>query len=109
MSDNEIKYKIIVDPAANDRIYDHFEFLAQVSETAAEKLLDELVKDIKSLDFMPYRNPVYDRPYLQRGKYRYMISCGRYRIVYQIQETTVYVDDIQDCRQSDASGLLFEE
>ena len=43
----------------------------------------------------------YDRPYIQRGKYRYMVSCGRYRIVYQIEGMTVYIDDIQDCRQSD--------
>lgn len=37
------------------------------------------------------------------------MSCGRYRIVYQIEETTVFVDDIQDCRQADSSSLLFEK
>jgi plasmid stabilization system protein ParE len=100
------EYQVIVDPAANDRMYDHFEFLARVSKTAAEKLLDELVKDIRSLGWMPYRNPVYDRAYLQRGKYRYMMSCGRYRIVYQIEVDKVFVDDIQDCRRSDSSNLL---
>ena len=109
MSDEELVYKVIVDPAANDRMYDHFEFLARVSPVAAEKLLNELTKDIKSLEFMPYRNPVYDRPYLQRGKYRYMTSSKRYRIVYQIEAKTVYVDDIQDCRQSDSFNLLSEE
>ena len=109
MQNDETFYKVIIDPAANDRIYEHFEFLARVSETAAEKLLDGLVKDIHSLEQMPFRNPVYNRPYLQSGKYRYMMSCGRYRIVYQIEETTVYVDDIQDCRQSDSSNLLLEE
>jgi len=104
----EIEYTVIVDPAANDRMFDHLEFLSQVSEAAAERLLAELVKDIRSLENMPYRNPVYDRPYLPRGKYRYMMSGGRYRIVYQIDAETVYVDDIQDCRQSDSSSLLYE-
>jgi hypothetical protein len=108
-NDENIIYQVIVDPAANDRMYDHFEFLAQVSEAAAVNLLDGLVKDIRSLDRMPYRNPVYDRPYLQSGKYRYMMSCDRYRIVYQVGEGTVFVDDIQDCRQSESSSLLFEE
>ena len=105
MSDEKTEFSVVIDPAANDRMYDHFEFLAQVSEAAAEKLLNGLIKDITSLEFMPYRNPVYDRPYLQSGKYRNILSCDRYRIVYQIEGTTVYVDDIQDCRQSDSSML----
>ena len=108
MTNEETVYTVVVDPAANDRMYDHFEFLARVSETAAERLLDDLVKDIRSLEHMPYRNPVYHRPYFQSGKYRYMISGDRYRIVYQIEDTVVFVDDIQDCRQSDRRSLLFE-
>lgn len=107
--DENITYQVVIAPAANDRMFEHFEFLARVSESAAIKLLDGLVADIRSLDRMPYRNPVYDRPYLQSGKYRYMMSCGRYRVVYQIEESTVYVDDIQDCRQSEGGSLLTQE
>jgi len=106
VSNKAIIYKVIVDPAANDRMYEHFEFLARVSETAALKLLDRLVKDIRSLEHLPYRNPLYDRPYLKSGKYRYKPSCDRYRIVYQIEDNTVFVDDIQDCRESDENSLL---
>jgi len=106
VNDLDIAYHVIVDPAANDRMYDHFEFMARVSESAADNLLDGLVSSIRSLESMPQRNPVYDRPYLVRGKYRYLISCDRYRIVYQIEGNTVFVDDIQDCRQSDLSNLL---
>lgn len=102
-------FKVIIDPAANDRMYEHFEFLARVSEQAAVKLLNGLVTDMRSLERMPYRNPMFDRPYLPGGKYRYMMSCSRYRIVYQIEADTVFVDDIQDCRQSDASNLITEE
>jgi mRNA-degrading endonuclease RelE of RelBE toxin-antitoxin system len=109
MNHEAVTYRIIVDPAANDRMYEHFEFLARVSRTAAEKLLDRLIEDIRSLERMPYRNPVYDRPYLRRGKYRYMMSGGRYRVVYQIEADTVFIDDIQDCRQSDDRSLLLEE
>ena len=102
-------YKVVIDPAANDKMFDHFEFLARISATTAEKLSDELVTDIRSLERMPYRNPIYNRPYLQAGKYRYLMSCDRYRIVYQIEENTVFIDDIQDCRQSDNKSLLAEE
>ena len=106
MNEADITYQVVVDPAANDRMYEHFEFMARVSETAAEKLLDGLLASIRSLENMPKRNPVYSRPYLPDGKYRYLISCDRYRIVYQIEENNVYVDDIQDCRQSDVNNLL---
>ena len=40
------------------------------------------------------------------GKYRYMIACERYRIVYQIVEQVGFFDDIQDCRQSNDSSIL---
>ena len=108
--ENEINpYKVVIAPAANDRMFDHFEFLARVSSTAAENLLNELITDIRSLERMPYRNPMYNRPYLQIGKYRYLMSCDRYRIVYKIEESAVFVDDIQDCRQSDSSSLLLKK
>ena len=101
MDKDLINYDVIIDPTVNDRMYDHYEFLSRVGVDEAEKLLNGLIKDINSLKILPYRNPVYDRPYIPRGKYRYMLSCERYRIVYQIVNTTVFIDDIQDCRQSE--------
>jgi mRNA-degrading endonuclease RelE of RelBE toxin-antitoxin system len=101
------EYTVIIDPAVNDRMYDHFEFLARVSESAAEKLLANLIADIRSLNRMPYRNPVFNRPYLRSGKYRYKLSCERYLIIYQIIDDTVFVDDIQDSRQADDKSLLY--
>jgi len=106
MANDEVIYKVIVAPAANDRMAEHFEFLARVSESAANKLLDGLVDDIESLQKMPFRNPVYDCPFVPQLKYRYLISNKRYRIVYQIIDETVFVDDIQDCRQNDDKDLL---
>jgi len=101
------EYLVVIDPAVNDRMFDHFEFLARVSESAAERLLDNLVADMYSLERMPYRNPVFNRPYLKSGKYRYMVSCERYLIVYQVVDDTVFVDDIQDSRQGDDKSLLY--
>jgi len=101
------EYTVVVDPAVNDRMYDHFEFLARVNESAAERLLDQLTDDMQSLECLPYRNPVFNRSYLKSGKYRYMVSCEKYLIVYQIVDRTVFIDDIQDSRQSDDKSLLF--
>jgi plasmid stabilization system protein ParE len=87
-------------------MYDHFLFLARVNENAARRLLDTFMKDIGSLASMPWAYPVYDRPFLPKGKYRYMLSGKRYRIVYQIVDDTIYIDDVQDCRQDDDKNLL---
>jgi mRNA-degrading endonuclease RelE of RelBE toxin-antitoxin system len=105
--DNSAKeYNVIVDPAASDRMAEHLEFLARVSEDAASRVLEELLADIRSLEHSSYRNPVYNRPYLPADKYRYLISGKRYRLVYQIDGDFVFVDDIQDCRQSDDKSIL---
>ena len=99
-------YTVIISSDVNGRMYDHFEFLARVSVNAANRLLDGLLKDIRNLRTAPFRYPVYNRPYLPVGKYRYILSNKRYRIVYQIIGNQVYVDDIQDCRQDDDKSFL---
>ena len=106
MAREDLEYKVIIDHTVNNRMYEHVEFLAQVNEKAATQLLDTLLKDIRSLESMPYRNPVYNRPYIPSGKYRYLISNDRYHIIYQIEKNKVYVDYIQDCRQSDSKSLI---
>ena len=106
MANEEVIYKVIIAPTATDRMVGHFEFLARVSESVANKLFDELSDDIASLQRMPFRNPVYDRPYVPPLKYRYMVSNKRYRIVYQVVNDTVFVDDIQNCLQDDNKDLL---
>jgi hypothetical protein len=90
-------------------MHEHFEFLARVSENAANRLLSELIDSVHSLETMPFRNPVYNRPYLPLGKYRYLMSAQRYRIVYLIENNCVYVDDIQDCRQNHEDSILKEQ
>ena len=107
MDNADREYTVVVDPAVNDRMYDHFEFLAKVSESAAERLLDNLVEDMYSLKHLPYRNPVFNRPFLKIGKYRYMVSCEKYLIVYQIVDDIVFVDDILDSRQTENKSLLY--
>lgn len=106
MARNENVYEVMIAPDANDRMYEHFEFLARVSVRAANRLLDELLKDIRNLRIDPFRYPLYNRPYLTAGKYRYILSNGRYRIVYQVIGNQVFVDDIQDCRQDDDKSIL---
>ena len=100
-------YYVSIDPAANDRMAEHMEFLARVSEDAANRLLEDLITGIRSLKKMPFRYPVYNRPYMPMDKYRSFVVAKRYRIVYQVDGDNVFVDDIQDCRQSDDKSILY--
>ena len=95
-------FRVEISQAASDRLYDHVLFLAKVNVDAAMALRDTLLKDIRSLESFTYRHPVYEGPYVAPGKYLYMLSAGRYRILYQVEGDTVFVDDIQDCRQNQA-------
>ena len=106
MSEGKV-YRIFIAPTVNDKMFEHFEFLARVSVPAANKLLDGMLNDIRSLEKMPYRNASYNRPYLPSGKYRYIISSKRYHIIYQIDGDFVFVDDIQDSRQGDEKSILY--
>jgi mRNA-degrading endonuclease RelE of RelBE toxin-antitoxin system len=98
--------KVEIASRAEVRMYDHFEFLARVSVRAAEKLLGILKRDLKMLEKNPFAYPYYNRPASSPHKYRYLLPCSRYRIVYQVIGETVYVDDIQDCRQDDEKNLI---
>jgi plasmid stabilization system protein ParE len=93
-------YQVTILPSANDRMYDHFFFLARVSTEAAERLLDTLAQDMQSLDRMPQRGSIYKHAHALHGEYRYILSAHRYRIVYLILDESVYIEDIQDCRQN---------
>ena len=106
MDNIDKEYFVSIDAGANDRMAEHLEFLANFSEDAAYRLLDEMMAGVHSLKTMPHRNPFYNRPYLPLNKYRYLIFAKRYRIVYQIDGDNVYVDDIQDTRQSEDKSIL---
>jgi plasmid stabilization system protein ParE len=106
MSPDTRPFTVLVSLGANARMSEHFEFLARVSETAATRLLNTLMQDIRSLAEMPQRNPLYDKPYVPPGEYRWMLSAKRYRIVYEIAGDTVFIEDIQDCREGDGKRLL---
>jgi predicted butyrate kinase (DUF1464 family) len=106
MEESEKSYQVIISSGANFRMYEHFEFLARASENAANRLIEGLLKDIRTLSSDPYRYPVYISRYCQYGKYRYILSNKRYRIIYQVIGNQVYVDDIQDCRQDADKNII---
>ena len=77
----------------------HIHFLAKVSKKAAITKKDELIAAMRSLSQMPQRFPYLDDAYIPANKYHKMFVPNWYLILYQIQDSTVYVDYILDCRK----------
>lgn len=93
------KYKVIVSDKAKQMLAIHLRFLAQADKKAAIKKKKEIIKAIRSLDHTPNRFPFFEEPYIPHNKYHKMFVENWYLVLYQVQDDTVYVDYIIDCRQ----------
>jgi hypothetical protein len=93
------KYEIVISDAALGMLDSHVEFLARVSMKAATKLMNDILGDIETLSEYPQRYPTYENQFIQGNHYRRMLSAKRYLILYEIDEKSVFVDYIVDCRQ----------
>jgi plasmid stabilization system protein ParE len=92
------EYKVIVSDAAKQMLLTHIRFLAQVNKDAAKSKKAQFITALRSLSRMPQRFPFFDEAYIPPNRYRKMFVDNRYLVLYQIQDDTVYVDYILDCR-----------
>lgn len=103
MSDK--KYKVIVSDRTKRMLGTHIRFMAQVNKDAAKAKKQELMEAMRSLERMPQRFPFFEEAYIPTNKYHKMFVTKWYLVLYQIQDDTVYVDYILDCRK-DYSWLI---
>ena len=83
----------------------HLRFLAQVNRDAAAAKKAEPMEAMRSLEHMPQRFPFFQEAYIPTNRYHKMFVAKWYLILYQIQDDTVFIDYILDCRQ-DYSWLI---
>lgn len=93
------KYTVIVSDKAASMLVNHVRFLANVSLEAAKKLHKEIITEIRALEFMPESYPWLSCDEIAANKYRKKLAAKRYLLIYQIKDSTVYVDYVLDCRQ----------
>ncbi len=105
MDEKSKGYKVIISDEATQMMLSHSRFLAQVSEKAALELIAEFNEKAKSFQMFPERNPLLSDPLIPSAKYYKFLIGKRYVLIYQIKESTVYVDAVLDCRQ-DYSWML---
>ncbi|MBS3977903.1 MAG: type II toxin-antitoxin system RelE/ParE family toxin [Syntrophomonadaceae bacterium] len=99
MDNKNRRYDIVVSDEATQMLVSHARFLAQVSESAALRLMETFYEKAKSLEVFPERNPWLKDPLIPTGKYRKLLFEKRYLLIYQIKENVVYVDAVVDTRQ----------
>lgn len=94
-----MKYRVIISDQAKQNLLLHVRFLAQINKSAAQKLRQRIVAEIRSLEQMPHRYPFLNAEFIPPNKYHKLYVENFYLILYQIRDDIVYVDWIVDCRQ----------
>ena len=104
MADSK-KYKVIVSDRAKRMLGTNIRFMAQVNMQAAAAKKKKIMIAMRSLSQMPQRFPFFEELYITPNKYHKMFIEKWYLVLYQIQDDTVYVEYILDCRK-DYSWLI---
>lgn len=99
------KYKVIVSDRAKRMLGTHIRFMAQADKQSAAAKKKEIMTAMRSLSQMPQRFPFFEELYITPNKYHKMFIEKWYLVLYQIQDDTVYVEYILDCRK-DYSWLV---
>ena len=93
------QYKVIISDRAKRMLGTHIRFMAQVDKQAAAAKKKEIMTELRSLCQMPQRFPFFEEPYIAPNKYHKIFIETWYLVLYQIQDDTVYVEYILDCRK----------
>ncbi|MBS3901614.1 MAG: type II toxin-antitoxin system RelE/ParE family toxin [Dethiobacter sp.] len=99
MPEKNKPYTVKITETAWEMIISHARFLASVSVPAANRLIDNFFEITNSLAAMPERNPWLEDDAIPFQKYRKLLVGKHYIALYQIQESTVYVAAVMDCRR----------
>ena len=95
-------YNVILSRRADGMLLFHTEFLARVSTVGARKLLAAFKKASGMLEDNPLVFAFADEadaPGIPPETYRKCIFYERYKALFLVEDSNVYVDVIIDCRQ----------
>jgi plasmid stabilization system protein ParE len=99
------EYQVHILARAFNQLMSHAAFLARVSPGAAERLVDSFEKAANSLSLMPQRCPLLQGADVITQTYRSLLFEKHYLILFRVEDNTVYINKVLDCRQ-DYTWLL---
>ena len=84
-------YHVKITVTAERDIAEIWDYIARDSEKAADRFIDTIEEKITSLASFPERNPFIPESFLWKIQHYRHLVYHRYRIIYRIEEMTVYV------------------
>lgn len=94
---------VIVSSRVDEMLLRHMEFLARVSLPAAKQFRKEFASLLEEWKQNPYQFPWETDPNLPEHTYRKALFFQRYKALFVVEESNVYLDAVVDCRQDSAS------
>lgn len=93
------QYKIEVSERAKRNFGKIISYLAIENPSYARKVKAELTASIKSLSEFPERFPFLEGEFIPYNKYHKFVVNGSFIILYIVQDETVRVEYVVDCKQ----------
>ena len=99
------KYRIILASRVEQMLLRHTEFLARVSVPAAKVFYREFEDTLRRMGENPYQFPLEEDLNLPKGQYHKALFAKRYKALFTVEEKTVYLDAVVDCRMDNQKGF----
>ncbi len=99
MNERNKPYTVKITETAWDMLLVHTRFMANVSTTAARRLIDSFIEMTGELAVMPERHPWLEHEAIPFQKYRKLLFEKHYLALYEVRGSIVYITAIVDCRQ----------
>lgn len=92
-------YAVVFASRVDAQLLKHTEFLAKVSVPAAKAFRNAFAQILAELETNPLRFPMETDPNLPKGLYRKALFAKRYKALFSVAGSTIYLDAVVDCRQ----------
>jgi plasmid stabilization system protein ParE len=99
------KYQIIFAKRVEQMVLRHTEFLARISVPAAKAFYKEFEDTLGRMKENPYQFPPEDDMNLPDGQYRKAPFAKRYKAIFTVEQETIYLDAVVDCRMDNKNNF----
>ena len=93
-----MSYKVIISAKVSGQLLAHIGFLSRVSIPAAKRFRNSFSDIMARIEDNPFQFPLEIDPNLPEGIYRRALFAERYKALFSVSGTTVYLDAVVDCR-----------
>ncbi len=90
---------LVISRRVDEMLLRHIAFLSRVSLPVAKKFRNDYAVILRRLAENPFQFPVETDLNLPEEAYRKALFARRYKAVFLVEKTTVYLDAVIDCRQ----------